>query len=234
MKIILHLLIILVASITFYPFSSTHADSNHKVISEKDAEYIIKGIDVDSGKFNPDIPQNETQSTLSNSVQDFVQLNLETSKKIASIGPFEFSTFTELKNKTSVSRLKRNLKKYWDIKKVHYDSMDTLLKKYRKKLNYGSEQGERLAGTAQQFIEKLEEKYITDLNDFYEFISKHHEKINFTEDQIYLEDQGLVNALNTLWEKAVESAIELTTAQEMGGKIIGESVKEYQKEINVK
>ncbi len=234
MKINLHLLIILVSLITFYPFNSTHADSNQKVISEKDAEYIIKGIDADSGKFNPDTPQNETQSTLSNSMQDFVQLNMETSKKIASIGPFEFSTFTELKNKANVSGLKGNLKKYWDIKKVHYDSMNTLLKKYRKKLNYGSEQDERLAGTAQQFIEKMEEKYVIDLNEFYEFILKHHEKMNFTEDQIYMEDQGLVNSLNTLWEKAVKSATELTTAQEMGSKIMGNSVKEWQKEINAK
>jgi hypothetical protein len=66
-----HILIILVTLITFCHFCSTHADSNQKVISEKDAEYIIEGIDIDSGKFNPDTLQNETQSIMSNSMQDF-------------------------------------------------------------------------------------------------------------------------------------------------------------------
>ena len=234
MKINPHILIIYVALITFCHFCSTHADNNQKVVSEKDAEYIIKGMDIDSGKFNPDTPQNETQSIMSNSMQDFVKLNLETSKKIASIGPFEFSTFTELNDKANVSDLKVNLKKYWDIKKAHYDSMDTLLKKYRKKLNYGSEQDERLAGTAQQFIEEMEGKYVIDLNEFYEFILKYHENINFTEGQIFIEDQNLVNSLNTLWDKAVKSATELTTAQEMGSKIMGDSVKEWQEEIKAK
>ena len=204
------------------------------VISEQDAEYMIKGIDVDAGEIDPDTPQNETQSILSNMMKEFNQLNKDTNNKISNIGAFEFTTFTELRIKDDVLQLKNNLRKYIDIRTVHYDSMDNLLKKYQGELNYGSKQDERLSGTAAQFIEKLEVKYVNDLNEFYEFILSHHEKMNFAEDQIYLEDQGLVNTLNTLFDKAVKSATELTSAQEIGKKAMGDSVKEWQEEINVK
>ena len=83
-------------------------------------------------------------------------------------------------------------------------------------------------------MERLEVKYDNDLNEFYEFILCHHEKMNFAEDQIYLEDQGLVNTLNTLFEKAVKSVTELTSAQEIGKKMMGDSVKGWQDEINAK
>ena len=204
------------------------------VISEQDAEYMIKGIDVDAGEIDPDTPQNETQSILSNMMKEFNQLNKDTNNKISNIGAFEFTTFTELRIKDDVLQLKNNLRKYIDIRTVHYDSMDNLLKKYQGELNYGSKQDERLSGTAAQFIEKLEVKYVNDLNEFYEFILSYHEKMNFAEDQIYLEDQGLVNTLNTLFEKAVKSVTELTSAQEIGKKAMGDSVKEWQEEINVK
>jgi hypothetical protein len=204
------------------------------VISEQDAEYMIKGIDVDAGEIDPDTPQNETQSILSNMMKEFNQLNKDTNNKISNIGAFEFTTFTELRIKDDVLQLKNNLRKYIDIRTVHYDSMDNLLKKYQGELNYGSKQDERLSGTAAQFIEKLEVKYVNDLNEFYEFILSHHEKMNFAEDQIYLEDQGLVNTLNTLFEKAVKSVTELTSAQEIGKKMMGDSVKGWQDEINAK
>ena len=137
-------------------------------------------------------------------------------------------------NKDDVLQLKNNLRKYIDIKKTYYDKMDKLLKESREKLNYGSKQDERLSGTAAQFIEKLEVKYVNDLNEFYEFILSHHEKMNFAEDQIYLEDQALVDNLNTLFERAVKSSTELTSAQEIGKKMMGDSVKEWQEEINTK
>lgn len=214
--------------------NSTHADSNQKVISGKDAEYIVKGVDIDTGELKPDIPQNETQSVLSNMMKEYNQLNMDTNDKTSNIGPFEFATFTELKIKDDVLQLKNNLQKYIDIRKVYYDSMDNLLKKYRGELNYGSKQDERLSGTAAQIMEKLEEKFVSDLSGFYEFILNHHEEMNFAEEQIYIEDQGLVNTLNTLYEKAVKSATELISAQEIGKKTMGDSVKEWQDEINAK
>ncbi|ODS34492.1 MAG: hypothetical protein SCARUB_00368 [Candidatus Scalindua rubra] len=204
------------------------------IVSKQDAEYIVKGFDVDTGEVKPDIPQNETQSILSNMMKEYNQLNMDTSDKISNIGAFEFATFTELKNKEDVLQLKNNLRKYIDIRKIYYDSTDNLLKKYRGKLNYASKQDERLSGTALQFMEKLEEKYVSDLSEFYEFILNHHEKMNFAEDQIYIEDQSLVDNLNTLWEKTSKSATELTSAQEIGSKIIRESVKDWQNEINAK
>ena len=182
----------LVSLFIFDPLCSTFADSNQKVISEKDAEYILKGMDVSSGKFKPDTPQSETQQILSNSMKDFNQLNKDTNNKLTNIGPYEFSSFIELRDKANVSQLKSHLKEYWNVKIAYYDKMDYLQKKYKKELNYGSEQEERLAGTAAQLIEKLEGKFVADLNEFYDFILMHHEKMNFTEDQIYLEDQNLV------------------------------------------
>jgi hypothetical protein len=204
------------------------------IVSKQDAEYIVKGVDIDTGELKPDIPQNETQSVLSNMMKEYNQLNMDTNDKISNIGAFEFATFTELKIKDDVLQLKNNLRKYIDIRTAYYNSMDNLLKKYRGELNYGSKQDERLSGTAAQFMEKLEVKYVNDLNEFYEFILSHHEKMNFAEDQIYLEDQALVNNLNTLFEKAVKSSTELTSAQEIGKKTMGDSVKEWQNEINAK
>jgi len=228
--VILSLVLFSIVLISFLGYS----DDKKSVISEQDAEYIIKGTDADTGEFDPDTPQNEIQSILSKQMQELNQLNKDASNKISNIGAFEFTTFTELDNKDDVLQLKNNLRKYIDIKKTYYDKMDKLLKESREKLNYGSKQDERLSGTAAQFIEKLEVKYVNDLNEFYEFILSHHEKMNFAEDQIYLEDQALVDNLNTLFERAVKSSTELTSAQEIGKKMMGDSVKEWQEEINTK
>lgn len=213
---------------------STYASSNQKVISEDDAEYMIKGIDVDSGTLNPGTPQNETQSILSSGMKDFDQLNIETRKKIARIGAFEISNFAELKSKPDVSRLKENLKIYKSIKNDYYDSKDILLQKYRKKINPESELSGRLEGTSEYYIEKLEVKYIDDLNEFYEFILNHHESVDFSENQIIMEDNSLVNNLNTLWGNAIKSATDLTTSQEKLKQLMSKSIKEFQDKNNDK
>ena len=159
---------------------------------------------------------------------------MDTNKAISKIGPIEFPSFTELSDRKSVAFFKSNLKSYWNAKENHFNRMDDLLKKYRKQLGQKTENNQRLEGTAAQFLEKLEEIYVIDLNTFYDFILQNHDKMQFTEEQIYLEDEKLVEELNKLWGKAVKSATELTTAQEMGTKVMSTAIDEYKKERNIR
>jgi hypothetical protein len=220
---------VIVSSI--WGFYSGFVTGDKKVISEKDAEYMIKGIDIDSGKIEPGTPQTETQTILANMMQESNQLNIDMNNKIAKIGPFEFSSFVELKGKNNVLDRRKNLEEYWKIKKAYYDSLDILLKKYREKLNYGEKYKGRLAGTGAQFLEKLEKAYVDDLDKFYGFILQYHEKMIFAEEEVLIEDDNLVDEFNSLWNKAVKSATDLTTAQKTGSEMIRERVKEWQKEI---
>ena len=210
------------------------SDGKESVISDQDVDYIIQGVDIEKGKLSPDSPQTEKQTILFNSMNEFNQLNMDTNKAISEIDPIEFSSFTELSDINSVASFKSNLKSYWNAKKHHFNRMDDLLKKYRDQLGQKSEKNERLEGTAGQFLEKLEEIYVIDLNKFYDFILQNHNKMKFTEEQIYLEDEKLVEELNKLWSKAVTSSTELTTAQETGAKIMRNSIDELKKERNIK
>ena len=229
------ILSIILTSIALVSFSKAYcSDEKERVISEQDADYLIKGVDTKKGKFSPDTPQTEKQTILSTYMSELNQLNMDTNKAISKIGPIEFSSFTELSDRKSVAFFKSNLKSYWNAKENHFNRMDDLLKKYRKQLGQKTENNQRLEGTAAQFLEKLEEVYVIDLNTFYDFVLQNHDKMQFTEEQIYLEDEKLVEELNKLWGKAVKSATELTTAQEMGTKVMSTAIDEYKKERNIK
>lgn len=227
----LFLSIILISTVLI---SFSCSDDKKRVISEQDADYLIKGIEIEKKKISLDSPQTEKQTILFNSMNEFNQLNMDTNKAISKIGPIEFSSFTELSDRNSVASFKSNLKNYWNAKKHHFNRMDDLLKKYRKQLDQKSEKNERFEGTATQFLEKLEEIYVVDLNKFYDFVLQNHDMMKFTVEQIYLEDEKLVEELNKLWSKAVTSATELTTSQEMGTKIMSNAIEEYKKERNIK
>jgi hypothetical protein len=69
------------------------------------------------------------------------------------------------------------------------------------------------------------------LDKFYGFILQYHEKMIFAEEEVLIEDDNLVDEFNSLWNKAVKSATDLTTAQKTGSEMIRERVKEWQKEI---
>ena len=229
MRQTLSLSIVFISAILILPSELFCSSGKEAVISEKDADYLINAVDKEKGKFSPGPPQNEAQIIMSNYMKELNQLNIDTNDAISKIMPIEFSSFTELKDRKKVLFFKNNLKKYAVIKKRHFNLMDQLLKKYRNQLGYGKEQAERLEVTAVQLLEKPEEEYVADLNNFYDFILHHHRKLKFTDDQIYLEDEKLVNDLNKLWSKAVQSASEVTNAQGMVTRIMSQALEEYKK-----
>ena len=159
--------------------------------TEKDMQYMIDSIDTKKG-LDPKVPQNEFQQTMSDYMKELTELNTNTTNMTNNIGPIEFSSFVDIKERHSVIKLKDNLKKYWEIRKNYYDKSNALLKKYRKRLKYGRDDARRLEGTATAALEKLEEKYVIDLNSFYDFVLKHHEDMIFTKDQIQIEPETCV------------------------------------------
>ena len=229
-------LCIAICSIIIVSSSNLYCSNDKEgVISDQDADYLLEGIDFEKGKFSPGSPQNTKQAILAAYMNELNQLNITTNDAVSKIGPIEFSSFTELRDRKNVLLLRNNLKSYSVVKKHHFDLMDELMRKYRNRLGYGNEKAKRLEGsTLNQLFEKLEEIFIIDLDNFYDFVLQHHEIIKFTEGQIYLEDEELVDDLNTLWNKAVKSASDFANAQDMSSKTITQSVEKYKKERNLK
>lgn len=216
--------------VTFSTFMVLKADKP-VIKTEKDMQYMIDSIDTKKG-LDPKVPQNDFQQTMSSYMKELAELNTNTTGLANNIGPIEFSSFVELKDNQRVMTLKDNLKKYWYVRKFYYDKADTLLKEYRKKLEYGSENAGRLEGTATAALEKFEEDYVVSLTNFYDFVLQHHEGMIFTKDQIHIENVKLVNDLNELWKMAEESARNLTSFQEKYSKMMSDAIDALKKESN--
>lgn len=199
------------------------------VKTEKDMQYLIDSIDAQKG-LDPKAPQNEFQQSMSDYMIELTELNTNTTSLTNNIGPIEFASFEELKERQRVITLKDNLKKYWYVRQFYYDKVDALLKKYKNKRKYGSDNTGRLEGTVSATLEKLEEKYFIDLTNFYDFVLKRHERMTFTKDQIYIENEKLVDELNSLWRISVESATNMTSFQEKSAKTMRNAVEELKKQ----
>lgn len=196
--------------------------------TEKDMQYMLDSIDAQKG-LDPKVPQNEFQQTMSDYMKELTTLNTNTTSLTNNIGSIEFASFEELKERQRVVTLKDNLKKYWSVRQFYYDKADALLKKYRNKLKYGRDNAGRLEDTVTATLERLEEKYFIALTNFYDFVLKHYEGMIFTKDQIHIENEKLVDELNSLWKTAVESATNLSNFQEKSAKTMTNAIEELKK-----
>ncbi len=100
--------------------------------------------------------------------------------------------------------------------------MDVLLRTTRNRTGTGVEEQKkgRLGGILLRYTEVFEQKYVVVLSAFYDLVLKHHDKLTFTSEQIYTEEEALVEDLNRLWDDAVEVETYLIKVQEMGTKTI--------------
>lgn len=162
-----------------------------------------------SGAYCSNLTETEEQTILSDYQNELKWLNYDTDKAISNIGPVEFSSFSKLSNIENVAFFKHNLKKYWKTKRHYFDRLDALFKTYREKLGQRSENFEE---GIHQVLERLEENYVADLNNFYDLILQYHDKMSFEEGRFYLKDERDAIELNTLWAKAVMSTRELVAA----------------------
>ncbi len=147
----------------------------------------------------------------------------------AQLGPIGFASIEELNERKQILFLRDNLRKYWDIRKNYYDKADDLMKKYDKRLGRQPRKG-RLEGTPAYYMEKLEETYVLDLKNFYNFILDHHKEMIFTKENILMRDEKEVGKLNQLWDKTVKSSTALTTAREKGVEIMLGGVEKLKKQ----
>lgn len=196
--------------------------------SDENFNYIIELIDIEKGKFKKNKPSNEFQKIMTECTNELNDLNSETTVKVSKIGEIEFTSYSELKQINRISTLKSNLQKFRQIRKSHYDKLDILLKKYRKKTNKSAEKNNYLEGTAAFYIEQLENRYVNDLLNFYDFTIYNHSSIVFTKDQVIIEDNILRGLFNEYLERAVKSTGVYTESLTKGAQIIAKTIKEIQ------
>lgn len=201
-------------------------------MSEQDIDYLLKGIETEKKTNDLARPENETQRILSESMKELNALVAGHTADVSRFEPFEFSIINELAQKGKVPLLSKNLRGYWGSRKEYYDQKDEWLKKYRKILGKTQSEG-RLYNTADYYFEQLEQIYVNDLNAFYNFVLKHHSKMVFKKNEIFMEDITLVGELNELWDKVAKSAGEIAKAREGGAKIMIEGLETLKKERGV-
>lgn len=229
------MLILLVLLVAFSANSTIASDERKSSpVTEKNVDRILKSVDTENKTLTPEKPENEFQALMAEYMKELKTLELEHQKELDKIGPIEFSSFDELSQRKQVLMLRGNIEKYWECRKNYFDRMDKLLKKYRTKTGKGTEYKGRLEGTAAYFMEKLEEKYVKDITAFYDFVLDNHNQMIFKRENILMQDQYSVDKLNQLWEKAIISATELTTAREKGSRIMLERVEQLKEEKGIK
>lgn len=188
------------------------------LLSEKDVEWVMKGIKPDKNKIELDKPENKAQATLSKAADTLLDINARAETELAKYEPYDFTSVDELGDAKRVSSLRQNLQKYRDCKKGFYDERDRWLKRYRVEMGQKIECTGRLCNTADYYIEKLEDNYFTDLNNLYVFVLKYHPLLTFKKDVPVSQDTTLSDEFDRLSTKLIKSGRDLEKVQEMHAK----------------
>ena len=121
------------------------------------------------------------------------KINSELDKRLGKISPFDFDNVGKLKNKQFVITVRENLSRYIEARKYYYDSVNDLIKSYREKMGINTGLDQRLEGTLHKKLEGLEIEYLNNFADYYEFILKHHDEIEFDAKEMLFESEELLN-----------------------------------------
>lgn len=195
-----------------------------EIEGQANMEYLANTVDLESGEFDETVPaQNEFQSMTKDMFQKIFELNANTERKIESLGKYEFENAYELKEINEAKSLKNNLENFWNIKESHYKKINEIGAVMRKKYNISSTNKKN----SNYYFEKLENAYVQNLLEFYDFVIEHHDEMEFQEDgTVLMESDATVKKFNDLLEKVWASAEDLNLGVETRVDTIKESLNE--------
>jgi len=200
---------------------------------DKNLKHIINSLDLENKKFAPSAPENEFQEVMGEYMKEVIEQNSKTQKAITLIGPIEFEAMSDLANADNIQILRENIKQYKKTKKAHYDTLDVLMRDANIKIGKKDLAKKRLGGSTPFYEEKLGLFFLYDLDKFYEFLLKNHDKFLFQGEEIYGTEEKALSQYNVLREKMVKSANNINKTQELKNTLLKdrmEELKEWAKE----
>ena len=186
--------------------------------TEEDLQYYLNTILPDSNTA-PGLPQNKLQLAIHDMMEEVKELNTSATARIEAIGTVEIASLEELRDTMLVEHLRQNLNQHLQVKEFYYNSYDSLLRRYQKMMGEEAEEG-RLDGTMLAAQEIDEMAYARSLGDLYEFVLAHHRAITFSQGQVYLETDEMLNEWNRLWTAIEESDSAMVVFQEKRSTIV--------------
>ena len=115
-----------------------------------------------------------------------IELNNYTKGRVETLGAIMHSRESELSNTQNISLYRERIRKYRQIKKDHYDALDSLM--FITNLAIGKDELTkiRLGGGTIYYEERLELVYLYDLDNYYNFILSNHDKFEFNGEKIFI------------------------------------------------
>lgn len=195
---------------------STWANDDRNIVSNNNSQSDSPTISgVDKKTQNPRAPKEETSEEIFKYTQELLKVHREMERKIATIGPIDFAEGKELKSKQHVIELKSNLENFQTVRQDYYNSIDSLIVNYKKRLNLSSDRDQRLGGSIHQVLEKNENIFVYDMVSFYDFILRHHDDIIFDDEDVpNFENEDLYSKFVDLLTKIEKSSKDFSSAQE--------------------
>jgi hypothetical protein len=194
--------------------------------NDRNVKYLIDSIDLENKKFAPGEPENEFQEIMGEYMKQIMAQNEKTQRCIELIGPVEFEAMSDLATVENIVILRENLKQYKRIKKSHYDTLDILMRNTNTKIGKTDLAKKRLGGSSQFYEEKLELFFLYDLDKYYEFLVKNHDKFHFQGEEVYGTDEKVLEQYNVLREKMVNSANNINKIQELKNNLLKDRMEE--------
>lgn len=211
--------------ITTVLLSSVHAEEGVND-SDKNLKYLIDSLDLENKKFSPEDPENEFQEVMRNYMNDIMAQNIATQKTLTLIGPIEFEAMSDLSFAKNIQVFRENITQYKKVKKSHYDTLNNLMREANTKIGKDELAKKRLGGSGAFYEEKLELLYLYDLDKYYEFLLKNHDKFRFQGEDIYGTDGVTLKKYNALREEMVESANNINKTQELKNNLLRDRMEE--------
>jgi len=134
-----------------------------------------------------------------------IELNNYTKSRVETLGAIMHSRESELSNTQNISLYRERIRKYRQIKKDHYDALDSLM--FITNLAIGKDELTkiRLGGGTIYYEERLELVYLYDLDNYYNFILSNHDKFEFNGEKIFIINNSIRKPYMELLNKVVDS-----------------------------
>jgi hypothetical protein len=193
---------------------------------DNNLKYLIDSVDLENNKFSPSEPENEFQEVMGEFMKNVMDQNIKTQKTISLIGPIEFEAMSDLANAQNIQVFQENIRQYKRIKKAHYDTLDILMRDANSKIGKTDLAKKRLGESSQYYEEKLELFFLYDLNKYYTFLLKNHDKFIFKGEEIFGTDENILGQYNILREKMINSANNINKTQELKNNLLKDRIDE--------